>query len=183
MNRFRYLSWPVYVVSAMLVLLPFAEFFVSIWPLQPGVVRWRFGAVGLFSGALLVPILGVLLAYAVAVLLEHRVMQRIISVLSGLVALVLVAAAAGFVLDMLQMRGQVRPEAHRAFDVASVLGLIKMLMATVALVCLSIGGWRSARVGAPEKRSRTRGVAAPVMARPLAESAAATVDAAPPASA
>lgn len=177
MNRFRYLSWPVYVVAAMLVLLPLAELFVSIWPLQPGVVRWRFGAVGLLSGALLVPILGIVLAYALAVLLEHRMMQRIIALLSGLVAVALVAAAAGFVLDALQMRVEVRPQAHRSFDMASVLGLGKMLLAMVALVSLGVAGWRSARVGAPERGARKKGVAAPVMARPAAE---ARVEAAAP---
>jgi hypothetical protein len=181
MNRYRYISWPVYLVAAMLVLLPVAEFVISVWPIQASVVRWRFGAVGLFSGALMVPILGIFIAYAAALLLEHRAVQRAISVLSGVMVLVLVVAAAGFVLDALQMRGQVRSEALRAFDAASAMGLAKMSLAMFTMLSLSVSGWRSARVGAPEKRARKNRVTAPVMARPAAESAA--VESAPSASA
>lgn len=168
MNRFRYLSWPAYVVTATLLLLPLAEFLASVWPLHPGEVRWRFGAVGLFSGALLVPVLAVLLAYAVALLLEHRMVQRVISVLSGLVALLLVAASVGFILDTLQMRSQVRPEAHHAFDVASALGLAKLLVGALGLVCLSLAGWRSAGHDAPVKRGRPGQPTGPVVMRPVA---------------
>lgn len=148
MNQQKSLAYPAYLLAAALFLLPLAEILATSWPLRFGTVSWRFGAAGLVSSAVLMQMLGALIAVAVAVLFDQRVMQRVLLVLCGMAALVLVGMAALFLLDALQMRGQVRPQLVRAFDVATLLALTKQGVAFLGALGLGFALWRSLRAGA-----------------------------------
>jgi hypothetical protein len=153
----KYLAVPGYSVAALLVLFPLLDSAISVFPPRFGEIAWRFGAAGLFSRALMTPILGLLLAFSLALLLEHSRVQRAISVFSALVGVVVIAVVGLFLLDAMQMRAQVRPEAKTAFDVASLVALGKYGIGTLVLAAFSVSGWRSSRGAfASKKRVRSR---------------------------
>lgn len=152
----RYLASPAYAMAAILVAFPTAEVVLSLIPWRFGVTAWRFSAVGLLSRALMTPMLGVLMLAGLAILLGHRRFLRVLSVLSILGAAVLLVALGTFVLDALEMRGQVRPELKRAFDTASLQAAVKLLISAVWLGMLAAAGFRVTRRARAERRSGRR---------------------------
>jgi hypothetical protein len=153
MMKTRALIWPGYAAAALLIAMPLLDTLLSVWPLRPGEVSWRFGAVGLFSRALMTPLLGLLLMFAISLLFDHRRVTRTIAVAAGASILVIGGAMLLFVLDALQMRAQVRPEAMRAFDVATIVAFAKYGFAIITALGFAIPGWKASRPldrGAPE---------------------------------
>lgn len=156
----KHLAAPAYAVAALLVLFPLLDTALSVLPPRPGEVAWRFGAAGLFSRAVMTPLLGLLLAFAVALLLEQRRALRLIAVVSGLTAALLATALGLFLLDSLQMRSQVAADAKSTFDVATVVAIGKYGVGVVLLALFSAKGWRAsanrtAHAGAEKRRSTT----------------------------
>ena len=132
----------------------------SIWPLRAGEATWRFGAAGLFSRALMTPILGLLVALVTAAALEHRRFARVLSVFGFLGSLLAIFALGLFGLDTLQTRASVRPEATTAFDTAWIVAAVKYVLGAFVALLLGIGGW---------KVSRTPAVGEPGAARKAAD--------------
>jgi hypothetical protein len=145
MSRIRSLAVPAYLMAALLVLFPLGDTLLTVWPLRLGTVSWRFGAVGIFSRAMMTPLLGLLLALAVAALAKHSRARRGIALLAGLQALVLLIVIPLFALDTLQMRSQVRPEALAGVDVASTIAATKLLLTAVVAAALCAAGVRRTR--------------------------------------
>ncbi|HET9983616.1 MAG TPA: hypothetical protein VFQ38_08510 [Longimicrobiales bacterium] len=150
------------MMAAILVVFPAAEAMLSLMPWQLGVTAWRFGAAGLLSRALMTPMLGLLMLAGLAVLLEHRRFLRVLSVASLVVAVALIVVLGTFLLDALQMRGQIRPDLKKPFDVASLQAAAKFAVSAVWLGLLAVGGLRAARRGRTERRGERR--SAPIMA-------------------
>jgi len=150
----RKIAVPAYMVAAVLVLFPLLDAALTIWPPQPGAVTWRFGAVGLLSRAVMTPLLGLLVAFALALWLEQRRVLRALAVLSGIVTVCLLGAMALFVLDAIQVRSQVRVDAKTAFDAASLVALGKYGAVLLATLGFAIGGWKAARGGPSPRRAR-----------------------------
>lgn len=143
-----------YAVALMLVLIPLSEMLLRVWPLRLGEASWRFGAVGLFSNALMTPLLGLTFAGMLAFIYGHRRTIRTISVVLGVSGLILVLASGMFILDALQMRASVVPEAKLAFDVASAQALLKLGLFTVVGFVMAVGGWRSTKAPAGTVRGK-----------------------------
>ena len=122
MIQAKKLGWAAYVVSAALILFPLTDTFTSLYPWNIGEPRWRFGAVGLLSSALLIPMLGVLVALVTATVLEQRMARRVLGILCIAGAVVCLGALGSFALDALQPRAAVRPEMQLSFKVAAVSG-------------------------------------------------------------
>lgn len=141
----KHLTVPAYAIAFLLILFPLLDTALSVLPPRFGEVAWRFGATGLFSRALMTPLLGLLLAFAVALLREQRKMQRAVAIVSALVAVVVIGAMGMFVLDAVQMRSQVRPQAKTAFDIASLVALGKFMLGLLILVAFTISGWKASR--------------------------------------
>jgi chromate transport protein ChrA len=136
------LAGPMYAVAFLLVAFPLVDFLQSIRGFQPGNLQWRFATVGLLSGVLLTPILGVIVAMVVAAIRGHALVQRLLAILNLLAAVVLLVLLIGFVLDLLQLRSIV-PEAGRAeFRSASMRAVVKHLSASLVLFFLGWRGWR-----------------------------------------
>ena len=91
---FRKISGALYLISALLILLPIIDFVTSVVPYLPASTKWRFASSSLFAGFLLTPLLGVALAMLVAGLMHHRFVLRWIGILSFLAALLLLAICA-----------------------------------------------------------------------------------------
>jgi hypothetical protein len=129
----------------MLVFVPVLDIAMSVWPPQVAEVGWRFGAAGLFSRAVLLPLLGLLLLFAVA--LDAR-RAGFLSALAWLAAggcLVLVGVTALFTLDGLQMRAQVVEELKVGWLVNMAGALLKYLIGAVGLALFAQVGLRGAK--------------------------------------
>jgi hypothetical protein len=150
----KYLALPGYLIALSLIFFPIFDSVLSIWPPQPGQVAWRFGAVGLLSRAVMTPLLGLFIAYCIALVLEHRAVLRVISVVSVLAVIAVVGGLGIFGLDALQMRSQVVAQAKKAFDAASVTAVLKYLFSVVMLLAFAWGGWKGARGGLERRRTR-----------------------------
>jgi hypothetical protein len=153
--KLRPLAWAAYAVAFLLITLPMVDLLLSVWPLRFGQANWRFGTAGLLSQALLLMLLGMLLALATAALVGHR---RVSQVLAGLA---LAGSALGalamlmFGLDGLQVRSGVRVEAMGGFDRAAIVAIGKYAVATVTALLMGIGGLKVSRAGDREPAARS----------------------------
>ncbi|MCC6927701.1 MAG: hypothetical protein IT359_01810 [Gemmatimonadaceae bacterium] len=133
---------PAYLIAFLLVATPAMDFVTSILPLRLGDIEWRFASVGLLSGFLLTPLLGVLLAMGVAAYAEHVLLQRILAIVNLVLGACFAVLVAFFVLDILQLRSVVQAEAKAAFESAASKAIVKHLSFVVASLVL---GWRGLR--------------------------------------
>ena len=150
------LSKPIYFVALLLVLTPLADFVTSVWPLQPGEIRWRFASVALLGGFLFTPLLGSSIAVVVATMLEHRTMQRVMAILNLVVAVVLVASLIGLSFDTLQLRKAVPPDAQTAFRTSAVRAAFKHGTVALATFWLGLVGFKMAASAARDMARRER---------------------------
>jgi len=128
-----YLAGAVLVIDQSLILAS------SIMPFSPGAAQWRFGAVGLAAGRitpLLVADTAIILA---AVWLGHRAMLRAWAILHLALVVVVILGLGSFVLDTIQVRQQLVPEAHRGM----LLGASRVGLMLVAMIVWGMWtGWR-----------------------------------------
>jgi hypothetical protein len=150
------------LLSAALILIPLVDAFTTLYPWNVGDARWRFGAVGLVSNAVLLPLLGLLLAYITALWFNQRTMRRVIGVLSFVGAGIALLAIVMFGLDAVQTRASVRDELHLSFAVASVTAALKTLIAAATLLGLGV----AARRGPNSTRAKNQSVAPLIVAEP-----------------
>ncbi len=149
--RARNLAVPAYLTALALLVFPIVDVTVASWPLRTGSVAWRFGTVSLVGRTLITPLLGLLLACALAAVLEHLQALRTFSVLNALATLGLAGLAVLYVLDALQLRGQVGIDQVARFQLGSAatlakLGLGALITLTLAVVSWGISGAMAARV-------------------------------------
>lgn len=145
-----------YLLAALLVIAPLVDGTMQLLPLRLDDERWRFGAVGSLSNLLLVPLLGLLLAIAVATFTDARRTKRVIGSLCGVLAFLLAAMSVLFILDYFQVRTIVTPKFQHATAVATTSAIIKNVVSIIALVLLSRAGF------AGPKATVARKVAPPV---------------------
>jgi hypothetical protein len=145
MPNSRYLAWPAYLVAIAMIAIPFADSWTTLFPWNIGDARWRFGAVGLISNALMIPLAGLLVALTVAWMRSQRLVMRTIGVVGFLGALLCVLGLGSFALDSLQTRSQVRPELQTSFTVASITAAIKTLLAGATFLAFGLSGWKASR--------------------------------------
>jgi len=159
------LSGPLYFLALLLICTPLVDILANIWPLNFGDVAWRYGAVGMFSGFVLTPLLGVALACWIAVSLGHYLLQRVLGWLSLISAVVLFVAAAGFSLDVVQLRHTVPtnpPQAMWTFEIGAAKALLKHVTAALSLVWFAVAMRRALR----DAQGVIHRPAAPLVARP-----------------
>jgi hypothetical protein len=145
MERLRHFALPAYLMLGLLFALPLVESLLTALPLRLDSMEWRFGAAGMLSRNLLTAFLAVTLFYGVTLLYDHRKTQRVLAVFLAIAGPVLLAVAIFFVLDSLQMRGQVVPEMKRSFDIATVGALAKLLIMAVLALIICVAAFRSSR--------------------------------------
>jgi hypothetical protein len=144
-GKFRTLALPAYLIATLVVVIPFAEGVITVLPLRPGAVAWRFGAAGVLSSSLLTPLLGLLLLAVIALLLDHRIVLRAVAVVSALSCLLLIGSATLFVLDAVQLRTAVVAEAKETYDAASVQALLKQCAVLAGAAALAVAAWRASK--------------------------------------
>ncbi len=146
------LAGPLYVVAALLILLPLVDFALSIPATELSSVQWRFAAVGVLSGYTMMPLLGLGLAFVISAVRKQHTVQRGLVLICLTTALALVGMTLSFVLDGLQVRASVPEEGLSAFMNAWTRALLKLALSAVALAYM---GWRARRMIPAPSRHRT----------------------------
>lgn len=145
MDKLKHLTTPLLLLAALLIVLPLIELAASVWPVGLANAEWRFGAVGLLSNALLLPLLGSFIVVVVAAQGGKKRLVQAMSVLNGLAAAFLLVAIPLFLLDSLELRSRVPDARMHAFDFAAARAALAMGFSFVVLSALSRGGFRSSR--------------------------------------
>jgi hypothetical protein len=154
MAQQRQFATPTYLVALTLVLVPITDVIMQVLPFRLQDPKWRFGFFGLMSNAMMVPLLGLLIAFTAAQLFDQRVLQRVLGVLSIVIGVLFVGLFVIFALDALQVHNDVKPAAQLAFKVASATAATKALLGIVTLGTFGMAAIRGSR-GALRRASQT----------------------------
>lgn len=140
----RPLLFALYFLALAFILPSLLEFLIVSFPYRPGVSQWRFGAVGLLINTVLFPpIVGIAIGSLVSVQLGHRWAARIFSILALLMALVLALGEVSFLLDYLQLRSSVNPQALHTFDMTALKALLTGVIMIATSLSIGLGVWRA----------------------------------------
>jgi hypothetical protein len=151
----RSLLWSGYAIAIILIAFPVADLVTNIWPPRFAELQWRFGAVGLLSGFVLTPILGIVGLMAMAIALGHRRVLRAVAGLDLALAVAGFATLILFALDWLQMRSTVNDDVVHSMDVGSLKAIAKHLLSALTLGWLGAAGWRAGRPGPGVEENRS----------------------------
>lgn len=130
----------LYAVAALLVLVSALDFAAAIWPFVPTDAGWRYGAIGLLSGFLVTPLVGVALVALVAVEQRHTTVLRVLGFLALAVGAALMVNVVAFALDAIQVRRDAAtPELGRLTELSAVKAALKLVAGTVATIWMGSG--------------------------------------------
>lgn len=132
MNNFRQLAPAAYLVAGVLFFFPLVDSSFSLTPWNVGSAQWRFGAVGLMSNTLMIVALGALIAVATSVLSGQDKPRRVIGVICWVLAILLLVAIAGFGLDAVQSRRDIREDLVNSYSIASLTAEVKLLLGALS---------------------------------------------------
>ncbi|MGE0158097.1 MAG: hypothetical protein AB7T31_01725 [Gemmatimonadales bacterium] len=142
MNRTKLSSgatWGLYLFAAVLVTSPLIDLVSTAWPPRVTDLSWRYGFFGLAAGYLHTPMIGMVLAMAVAYLQEHVGALRALGVVCLVTAVLLLPVLALWPMDVLQMRDLRAPEVRRGVLIGGVIQEIKYVGACIVLALLGTG--------------------------------------------
>ena len=152
----------LYLVALAFALPSMLEFALLSYPYDFSSPQRRFGAVGLiFNSVMFSPIVGLLVAMFASLQLGHRRVTRTLAIIAFIIAALLIIAAPFFVLDFLQLRAQVVPQAKRAFDWTTAKASFTGLLMCLTSIAIGLGAWRSTNLGmqrAPARPAPRKGV-------------------------
>ena len=141
----RRLRVPGYLILGIAMVLPLLDLLVSVMPLRPTTVVWRFGAVGLLSSAIGAPLLILFFIFVLAYLAGDRKVVVLCAVLAALIALTMIAGAGTFALDSLQMKRRVQEAAQSRFLLASAQAMMKLGLEGLAALVLAVSAFRTVK--------------------------------------
>jgi hypothetical protein len=145
------LAGPLYLVAALLIVIPSVDFLLTVPAAEFSSEQWRFNAIGLLSGYTLSPILGLALAFVVSSVQKRYTLQRVLVLASLITSVVLFTLSLGFLLDVTQVRATVRDDGRLAFNSAWNRAFIKLMLSAVAFAYI---GWRARRMIPARSRHR-----------------------------
>ena len=140
-----------YLLAALLFIVPLVDSTMQVWPLRLGDERWRFGAVGTLSNLLLVPMLGLLMAIAIATFADGRRVKRVVGAICGVLAVLLAILSVLFILDYFQVRTIVVPRMQHAMVVGSTTAVIKNILSIITLALLTRAGFAGPKAAVVRK--------------------------------
>jgi hypothetical protein len=143
--KYRPFIKAMYLVGVLLIVSAVSDPIIRSWPPRFGELKWRFGAAGLFTDAVVGIIFGLVWIMAVAALLDHRRTLRTLSVVNLVFALVLCVLIVGFGLDFLQVRSSVNPRVRGSLDYTVLRALVTIVLSILTTAALGLSGWRSTR--------------------------------------
>ena len=155
-SRTRRWTFGLYALALLLFLQPFAETASTVWPFRFGEVGWRFAAVGILYTMLPTLLFALLVAAIAAYLLGHRTALRVDGVIAMVLGVGILLLTVGFVLDAVQLRRIVRPEAKGGYDLTVIKALVTAALALVGCAMLGVATFRSGRRLVPPGGDRRR---------------------------
>jgi hypothetical protein len=155
----RRLAVPCYIVAVAFMVLPVLDQLMQLVPrVHIHDAGWRFGALGLLSNILLLPLLGMTLAFAISAIFEHRTWQRVLSIVA-VVGIVLIVVAIGmFALDAIQVRSLMRAERLSSWTLATLTATAKYLLAAVTLAFFAKAGFAASTPRKTPAKDRAAGL-------------------------
>jgi hypothetical protein len=145
----------LYAAGFLLAGAAVLDWAIQAWPLRPRSPEWRFAAFGLLSTFV---IAGMLAAVAVAVgawIRGHGRVLRVVALLCYLLAAILVAGTAVFLLDTIQVLAGVRPEHATTTHLRAGGAALKSLGGALVLGLIGHAAWRRGRIlGDPQRHHR-----------------------------
>jgi hypothetical protein len=148
-NVTPHLTGPAYGVAILFVALPIVDTLSQVLPPAPGNAGWRYGVVGLGSNYLVSVLFGMLLwSYVAGARLQRRTL-RVLAIVNGVVAVLMLLAAMGFLLDAAQVRSTLPRDNFRAlrmFDLGAAKAVFKYVVAAPVLGWIALASWRATRV-------------------------------------
>jgi len=152
-------AWALYLFALVLVSSPLIDLLTTAWPLRFGDLAWRYGFLGLGAGYLHTPIMGIVLAGAVAVWQEHGRALWLLGAASLILAVALVPVLAIWPLDVQQISALREEELRRGVAIGGVIQEIKYAGACLVLGALGIGALGTARqIGAAASGRKGPGI-------------------------
>ena len=145
------LAGPLYLVAALLVVVPLVDYFLTVPPAEFDKVQWRFSALGLLSGHLLMPVVGLGLAFVISAVLKHHALQRIMVFVCLTIAMLLLGLSIVFLNDVMELRTAVTNDGRAAFASAWQRAVIKMVLSAWGFGYL---GWRARKMIPAASRHR-----------------------------
>jgi hypothetical protein len=133
----RRIIWPSYLIAFSLSIIPPIDALMQTLPMRFGDPRWRWGAFGLMSNAMMIPMIGVLIAFVVATLFEQHLFRRILGVLTAVLAVGTLIGLGMFALDTVQLHKQVQERGLLAFRVAALTATTKSIVGMLTLAGFS----------------------------------------------
>ena len=144
-SEFRRVRTTAYVIATLVLLVPLMEIAASAWPYSPGNPQWRMSVVTAAAGASTAILLALLLIYVIGTLFGDRPAIRLVAWICALMSALCVVAAGSFVLDALQLRGQVLPDSASRYNVVSSLTLAKIFLVGSAALVVAVNAFRTGR--------------------------------------
>lgn len=144
-----YLTGPAYGIGLLFVLMPVVDTVAQMWPPALGEPAWRYGTVGIGANYLISMLFGMFLMCLAAGLRRHRRTLLVLAILNGAFAIVLLLAAIGFSLDVLQVRMGVPKDNARAtwlFNAGAAKAELKYLASVLVFGWLALStrrAWRA----------------------------------------
>ena len=150
-----------YLILALAALFPLLEVGSALIPLHFESATWRFGAAGLLSNYVMGASIELFLITVLALFANQRRVLLVVGTIAAILAVGLLGGAIMFVLDAVQTRARVTPDAIRRFDLATVGALGKMVLFSLANGILARGAFRAAK--GERSSSRSKGAVAPLV--------------------
>lgn len=135
----------LYLFALVLVASPVIDLVTTVWPLRFGELTWRYGFFGLAAGYLHTPLLGLVLAAAVAYWQGHPIPLRTIGFLSVVVAVVLLPVMALWPLDFQQVSALREEELRQGVIAGGIIQELKYMGACAILALLGLGALATAK--------------------------------------
>lgn len=138
-------SGAAYAIGGLFILIPVFDLLLNLWPMAPGELGWRYGAVGLFANFLHTPLLGALIITLFAAAVRHRRVLLVSGIVWWVGAVVLALALITFSLDALQLRPTVLEDSRLVYQTSVARAAGKHLTAAIAFALLGRAALRTAR--------------------------------------
>lgn len=132
-----------YTVAALFFFVPLMDIFTAALPIAPGIISWRYGAIGAAANYLISMVFGLFVGLVVSAAAEEKGALKFWSVLTIASGVILTVLSLEFLLDFFQLRSVVRPEAVFAFRVGFGKAWLKYVFAATAMLYMGIKGWRT----------------------------------------
>jgi hypothetical protein len=139
-----------YYVGFAILVAHVTELILASYPARLSSPSWRITFVGGTANTVFLSMLVMFLLTAIAVIAADRRVTYVITALSAMAGIILLGMSGMFALDALQMRNQVRQSLAERYDYTAGWVLVRMLIASLGFLILTVATFRTARSLRPD---------------------------------